>query len=507
MLRKIRITLALMFFFGITAIFLDFTGTVHCWLGWMAKIQFLPAVLALNVGIIIALIALTLIFGRIYCSVICPLGVMQDIVSWLSSRRRRMKYRFSYSPQLKWLRYTVVVLFVIAFVASVGSFVALVAPYSAYGRIAQNLFAPLYQWGNNLLAYLAERADSYSFYSTEVWIRSIPTFVIAALTFVVLFVIAWRSGRTYCNTICPVGTVLGFMSRYSFFKLRIDESKCVNCGLCSRQCKASCIDGKNHTIDYSRCVTCMDCIGACTHNAISYAPPRKVGTSDVAANNQHTTAKADSKPGYDAARRNFITVTAITAAGIALKAKEKKVDGGLAVIEDKKVPSRKTPVVPAGALSLKHMAQHCTACQLCVGVCPEGILRPSTDALTFMQPRLEFENGFCRTSCNKCSQVCPTGAIRPISLEEKTSVRIGHAVWIRQNCLVLTEGVTCGNCARHCPAGAIVMVPSDPQNSGSPKVPAVNPEKCIGCGKCEYVCPARPFSAIYVEGNSVHSLK
>lgn len=182
MLRKIRITLALIFFVGITLLFLDFTGTVHAWLGWMAKIQFLPAVLALNVWVILLLAVLTLIFGRIYCSAICPLGVMQDIVSWISGKRKKKKYRFTYSVEKKWLRYGMLGVFVIAIIAGLGSFVALLAPYSSYGRIASNLFAPIYQWGNNLLAYFAERAESYTFYETEVWIKSLPTFIIAVVT-------------------------------------------------------------------------------------------------------------------------------------------------------------------------------------------------------------------------------------------------------------------------------------------------------------------------------------
>lgn len=186
MLARIRGLLAMLFFFGTTLLFLDFTGTIHVWLGWMAKIQFLPALLALNVGVMLLLIVLTLLVGRVYCSVICPLGVMQDVVSWISGRRKKKKYRFSYSPEVKWLRYGVLGLFIIAIVAGVGSFVALLAPYSSYGRIASNLFAPLYQWGNNLLAYYAERAGSYAFYETEVWIKSLPTFIIAALTFIIM---------------------------------------------------------------------------------------------------------------------------------------------------------------------------------------------------------------------------------------------------------------------------------------------------------------------------------
>ena len=260
MLRKIRQTLAVLFFTAITLLFLDFTGTVHWWLGWTTKIQFLPAVLALNVGVILLLVVLTFLFGRIYCSVICPLGVMQDIVSRISGTRKKKKFRFSYSPEKKVLRYGVLVVFVLAIVAGIGSLVALLSPYSSYGRIVQNLFAPIYQGGNNGLAYLAERADSYAFYETEVWMRSLPTFVIAAITFIIIAVLAWRNGRTYCNTVCPVGTVLGFLSRFSLMKPVIDTEKCKNCSLCTRKCKAACIDYSNHRIDYSRCVACMDCL-------------------------------------------------------------------------------------------------------------------------------------------------------------------------------------------------------------------------------------------------------
>ena len=269
MLRKIRLTLAIVFFTLITLLFLDFTGSIHAWFGWMAKIQFLPALLALNVGVVVGLIVLTLLLGRVYCSVICPLGVMQDMVAWFSKKRK--KNRYTYSPALSWLRYGVLAAFGIAMLAGVGSLAALLAPYSSYGRIASNLFAPVYQWGNNLLAYFAERADSYAFYETTVWIKSMPTFIIALVTLIVLIVLAWRGGRTYCNTICPVGTLLGVLAKYSWLKPVIDTDKCVNCNLCARNCKASCIDIKSHQIDYSRCVACMDCIDKCHKGAIRYA--------------------------------------------------------------------------------------------------------------------------------------------------------------------------------------------------------------------------------------------
>ena len=486
MLRKIRLTLAILFFGLITLLFLDFTGTIHAWFGWMAKIQFLPAVLALNVAVIVFLVALTLIFGRVYCSVICPLGVLQDLFGWMGKKQK--KNRYSYSPAKNWLRYGVLVLFIAALVAGVGSFVALLAPYSSFGRIASNLLAPLYGWGNNLLAYFAERMDSYAFYETEVWLASLPTFIIAAVTLVVLIVLAWRGGRTYCNTICPVGTVLGVLSRFSWLAPVIDTEKCNACGLCARNCKASCIDSKNHKIDYSRCVACMDCIEKCNKGAISYRPRKK---------------QAKAAPVVDESRRSALTATAILASTSLLKAQDKKRDGGLAVIEDKVVPERKTRLVPPGALSIKNFEQHCTACQLCVSVCPNDVLRPSTGLLTLMQPEMGYENGYCRPECTKCGDVCPAGAIKPITREEKSSRQIGHAVWIKKNCIMHEDKVDCGKCQDACPTGAIQIVVNESCPNKCKNV-VVNTERCIGCGACEHLCPVRPLSAIYVEGHEVH---
>ena len=494
MLRRIRLIVALVFFILITLLFLDFTGTLHAWFGWLAKIQFLPAVLALNVGVILLWVVLTLVFGRVYCSVICPLGVFQDVVSWFSGRRKKKKYRFSYSPAVSWLRYGMLGVFIIAMIAGIGSVVALLAPYSSYGRIVSNLFAPVYQWGNNVLAYFAERSDSYAFYETSVWLKSLPTFIIAAVTFVVLVVLAWRNGRTYCNTVCPVGTVLGFFSRYSLFRPEIDAEKCTNCSLCSRKCKAACINYKDHRIDYSRCVTCMDCIDSCKHGAISYK--YRFGKKEI---------KETSETGNtNNARRSFLTGMGLVLVSSAVKAQEKKVDGGLAVILDKKVPARMTPLVPPGAKGLRNMRTHCTGCQLCVSVCPNQVLRPSTKLETLMQPEMSYERGYCRPECTKCSEVCPAGAILKLTPADKSATQIGHAVWVEKNCVPLRDKVECGNCARHCPTGAITMVPSDADDADSLKIPVVNVERCIGCGACENLCPARPFSAIYVEGHEQH---
>lgn len=492
MLRKIRLTVAIVFFALITGLFLDFTGTLHVWFGWLAKIQFLPAVLALNIGVILFLMILTGIFGRIYCSIICPLGVFQDAVSWMSGKRKKKRFRFSYSQEKTWLRYGILVLFIATIVAGLGSFVALLAPYSSYGRIVQNLFSPLYTLGNNLLAYIAERIDSYAFYEKDVWIRSLPTFGIAILTSVIIIILAWRNGRTYCNVICPVGTTLSFISRFSWLKIHIDTNKCNSCGLCTKSCKAACIDSKNHQIDYSRCVVCGNCIEKCHKHAISFGKTKN-------------TASQPNKE-IDATRRTFLIGTALTMATAAIAQEKKKVDGGLAAIENKVAPTRNTPITPPGSWSAENMTRHCTACQLCVSACPNDVLRPSTELKKFMQPTMSYERGYCRPECNKCSSVCPAGAIKPITLAEKSSTQIGHAVWIRKNCIPLTDNVSCGNCARHCPVGAITMISPDSENPDAPLIPAVNTERCIGCGACENLCPARPFSAIYVEGHEMHRI-
>ncbi len=485
MLRKIRTILAAVVFVLITLLFLDFTGTLHHWLGWLAKIQFLPAVMALNVLVVVVLVALTLLFGRIYCSIICPLGVFQDILA----RLHRKKNKYGYSKEVRWLRYPVLVIFVIAAAAGVGSIFQLLAPYSSYGRIATMIFQPIWKLGNNLLAIIAERVDSYVFYTTDVWMKSLPVLIIALVTLMVLIVLAWRGGRTYCNTICPVGTILSFFARFSFLKIRFDEDKCKNCSLCSKNCKAACIDFKTHTVDYSRCVVCGNCIDSCKFGALKYSCKSR---------------KSSDSSEVDTSKRSFLLASALISTAALAQKKEKLMDGGIAELEDKVAPERQTPLSPPGSLSFQNLSTRCTGCQLCVSECPNQVLRPSSDLMHLMQPTMSYEHGYCRPECTRCSEVCPAGAILPVDKPEKTSIQIGHAVWIKKNCVVLTDEVECGNCARHCPSGAIEMVPLDAGDEESPMVPAINETACIGCGACEYVCPSRPFSAIYVEGHEVH---
>ena len=465
-LKVARVILATLFF---AAIIVLLTGVGAEWapkyLGWTAKLQFLPAVLALSAGAFILVVILTVLFGRLYCSVICPLGVMQDIISrvqrMLHKARTGKTRKYTYSKEVKALRYGVWVLFCAALVAGLQVIVALVAPYSADGRIVRSLISP------------------------SGW--QVPA--VAAVTFVIVAVLAWTGGRTWCNTICPVGTTLSFFSRFAMFRPMIDTDRCVKCHACERACKASCIDVDGGKIDYSRCVDCFDCIGACKLSGLKYRFAWKKSSKPA------DTAEA----GVDAGKRAFIAGTVIAGA-TTLNAQEMKLDGGLADILPKQKPERKNRLVPFGTRSEKDFYSRCTACQMCVSACPNKVLRPSTDLMHLMQPEMSYENGWCRPECTACSQVCPAGAITAITPEEKTAEHIGRATVNLELCVINTDNVACGNCSRHCPAGAIKMV----KGENGKNIPTVMEEICIGCGACEFLCPARPLSAIHVDGLKSH---
>lgn len=471
MLRKIRIILAAVFFIAITVLFLDPAGVVYKWFGWTAKAQFLPAILSLNLFVIILTVIVTLVLGRVYCSVICPLGVFQDIVSNISGRRKGKKNRFTSSKEVAWLRYLVWTLFFAAVIFGIQAFVALIEPYSAFGRIVTSIKHPM-----------------------------LPTAIIAAVTLIVITVLAWRNGRTWCNTVCPVGTLLSYFSRCAMFRPVIDTDKCKNCKACEKRCKASCINIDAHKVDYSRCVACFDCIDNCKFDALHYEYAWGKGKKT-----EKPAAVGDGKS--DAGRRAFLTSSALAIGTAALKAQDLdagKNDGGFAEILPKVSHDRTEPITPFGSKSVKDFYDRCTACQLCVSQCPNNVLKPSTDLMHFMQPYMTYEDGYCRPECTICSQVCPAGAIEPLAKEEKISFHIGVATVERDLCIVERDGVNCGNCSRHCPAEAITMVAKDPGDPDSLLIPAVNEAKCIGCGACENLCPSRPLSAIHVNGLAVH---
>lgn len=495
MYKIIRVVLAIVSVLAITLLFLDFTGTASSLWGWLAKIQLIPALLSLNVVALAILVVLTLVFGRVYCSVICPLGVMQDGINWLRSKigpRKNRKNRFAFKKAVTWLRVAFLGLFAVLVILGLMSVAALIEPYSEYGRIVSVYLAPVYDSVNNLLAHEAESRGSFAFYEVESQAVFVPAMVLAGITFIIVAAFAWLDGRGYCNKVCPAGTILGYLSKLSLLKPRIDTSLCNGCRKCERNCKASCIDGKNHTIDYSRCVACMDCLGNCSTGAMKYTWSR------------FSPETADNTKGVDANRRTFIATGLIAAGAMVAKAEDKVTDGGLAPVINKEKPKRQSKIVPPGAVSIANLERHCTSCQLCISECPNGVLRPSMNLSTFMQPEVSYERGYCRPECTRCSEVCPAGAIIKIDRAEKTAIQVGHAVVDYDACLSASGKSLCGKCSRKCPAEAIEMVAVNAGAEDSPLMPVVNESRCIGCGACENLCPVGPLSAIHVEGHQVH---
>ena len=230
--------------------------------------QLAPACLAFNLVVLGCVAGVTLLAGRIYCSVVCPLGVFQDIALWL--RRRFWRTDFAYRQGRHVLRVACVLLFALLTVCGMASLAGLVEPYSAYGRFATHILEPLAASCANVVADLAMKWGHPCMLKTEIFVRGWAALGFAAVSFVMLWVLAAWRGRLFCNTVCPAGAVLGLLAAKAPIKIRLDTAKCIRCGLCAKACKAECIDVSNCAVDQSRCVRCFDCLGACRRGAISW---------------------------------------------------------------------------------------------------------------------------------------------------------------------------------------------------------------------------------------------
>ncbi|MDR2813568.1 MAG: 4Fe-4S dicluster domain-containing protein [Prevotellaceae bacterium] len=488
MLKKIRVGVSVALFSLITFYFLDFAGLMPDEIsGWPARIQLVPAIVGCAVITLAVLLALTLLFGRVYCSSVCPMGVYQDIVAWVAKRAAKKK-RYKFSKAKNILR--------ISMLAAAGAVflkfplaLGLIDPYSAYGRVAANIFRPVYMAGNNVLEAIFTSFGSYTFYKTDVFVASVLSFAVAALTLLTIGYLAWRHGRTYCNTICPTGAILGFLSKFSIFKIRIDKSKCSSCGACEMTCKAACISSKQKAVDSSRCVSCFSCLNVCRKDALKYSP-------SLAPAKDANAATAE-RP-VDEGRRRFLTAGAATVAAAPAAA----IGSEASRLTGKSKYVRQQPILPPGAVSAENMLKHCTSCHLCISKCPSRALKPAFmeyGLAGMMQPMMYFEKGFCNYDCTVCSEACPTGAITPLTKDEKHLNQGGHVVFTRDICVVQTAETNCGACSEHCPTQAVTMIPY----KNGLTIPHVNVEICIGCGGCEFICPVRPFRAIHVEGHAV----
>jgi ferredoxin-type protein NapF len=503
-LKVLRVIFSVLLFIAVVALFTDFREWIPTvWSDRLLFLQFVPSIIkfitvpAIVAASFIIIILLTALFGRVYCSVICPMGVFQDIVSWISKKTKVVK-RYKFRKALNYLRYPILALTVVFLLFGSLFVLNMLDPYSSFGRIFSDIVRPGIVATNNGLASLFEKFDMYFLYRLNLDLFTWKTILIPVLSLILVVVLSFYFGRLYCNTVCPVGTTLGFLSRIALFRIKIDKATCTRCGKCAFACKSTCISIKSQEVDNSRCVACYNCISVCPEDSIKYTLARNEKGNALRAETL-TVAETDSS------KREFIGKTLIYAAAFFGLSKS------VIAADETERPAGKirnpknNPVTPPGSLSIKHFTDRCTACHLCVSVCPTKVLQPSFLEYGFMgisQPHMDYGIEYCNFECTKCGEVCPTGAILPLTVEEKKLEQTGKVNFIEKKCIVYTDNTSCGSCSEHCPTQAVKMVPY----KNDLTIPETDTEICIGCGACEFACPVKPHTAIYVDGNAVHQV-
>ncbi len=499
-LKIFRVIAATAIFIAALLSFLNFS------MGWetnhILHIQFVPALLSLAAGTLgvalplIILLLLTLIFGRVYCSFLCPTGILQDIIGRLArpfTRRTRRTRTNPHSPGAgssnsagyhkphSILRYIILIATGLLFALGLAWPLTLLDPYSLFGKIASQFFGSIEIFLNNALANIFPNSIPYLKYTSIATV----SFIYGTIALITLILFSAAHGRLYCNTICPVGTLLGLIGSKSLFQIRIDSNACKHCNACAKNCKSNCIDIKGHKVDTERCVVCFNCLQHCKFGALHYSLRRPA---------------ASSTPSGKIDKGLRTTLAGLAGLGTAILAHKGTGSRFIPIKEyrEKHLPenlraSQELGIMPPGAGTLEHFKQNCTGCYACVAACPGDVIKPATfeygpDGI--LLPTLKYNGHFCGYECNACSNACPSGALSPLTLKEKKRTAIGKAIYMAGKCIVFQAGTDCGACDEHCPTKAITMVPVP--GKSFLYYPKLNRDLCIGCGGCEYICPQKP---------------
>ena len=559
-LKIFRVIAATAIFIAALLAFLNFS------MGWetnhILHIQFVPALLSLAAGTLgvalplIILLLLTLIFGRVYCSFLCPTGILQDIIGRLARPFTRRTRTNPHSPGAgahntsagshsasatagsstcadssnstgshssganagsstsagyhkphSILRYIILIATGLLFALGLAWPLTLLDPYSLFGKIASQFFGSIEIFLNNALANIFPNSIPYLKYTSIATV----SFIYGTIALITLILFSAAHGRLYCNTICPVGTLLGLIGSKSLFQIRIDSNACKHCNACAKNCKSNCIDIKGQKVDTERCVVCFNCLQHCKFGALHYSLRRPAAstsacstasTSATSANAacSTSTSAASTQPSGKIDKGLRTTLAGLAGLGTAILAHKGTGSRFIPIKEyrEKHLPenlraSQELGIMPPGAGRLEHFKQNCTGCYACVAACPGDVIKPATfeygpDGI--LLPTLKYNGHFCGYECNACSNACPSGALSPLTLKEKKRTAMGKAIYMAGKCIVFQAGTDCGACDEHCPTKAITMVPVP--GKSFLYFPKLNRDLCIGCGGCEYICPQKP---------------
>jgi MauM/NapG family ferredoxin protein len=430
---------------------------------------------------------LTLVLGRFFCGWVCPFGALNQFFTWLGMRRSRRKNVVQRGPlRLKYL--LLIALLVASLFAT--QLLGWLDPFALLTRSASTVILP----GANFLVQHGLQAGAqgkgwvgkiaqplYDFSRRFLLTVEQRTFLqaeIVGLVFFVLLLLSLRRRRFFCNTICPLGALYGFLAKFSLLSLPLNEN-CRQCNACSDHCT---YHGSPYQ-DYlkSECVLCFNCLADCPAAAIDvrFRPPR-----------------AGAIPSLDVSRRRLLA-----AAGCGLVA------ASLPQIAVGKKAKAHPFIRPPGAVAEKEFLKICARCGACVQACPTNVVQPAVFQAGLeglWTPVLVPASGYCEYECNRCTQVCPTHALAALTLDEKKQFKIGTAVVDRSACYTYADGYNCAVCEEHCPVPekAIrfreVEVYDFHGKLKKVKQIYVVPDLCIGCGICENVCPRTDKAAIRV---------
>jgi polyferredoxin len=493
-LRKFRIGFSAVVLVCFILVFADFRSLIpEKYVNYLLYLQFVPSVIkyihlkTLTAGGCIVVILLTLLSGRTYCSFLCPLGIGQDLFSRIGGKIKKKFRRFGFKKPHTIIRYSILAIVLGVTILSGIYLVTLLDPFSIFGRFMTYFVKPVFLLINNFIAGILGKFDIYTLNHIQIKGFSLITYAVPVVFFLLVGILSFIKGRLYCNMICPVGTLLGLISKVSLFRIKFNESKCTRCGRCSIVCKSSCIDSLDHDIDVSRCVNCFNCISTCQEKALSYSLVSSKSTD-------HKT---------DESKRRFVAGSVLMLFGISQFARGQEKSVPVPKKESTVKEPKTSPVCPPGAGSIEDFTKHCIACSLCITACPNNVLKPAVKQYGIaglMQPVMDYHKSFCTYNCTTCTEICPTNALKPLLLEAKKLTQIGKSNFIKDNCIVKTEKTACGACSEACPTKAVYMIPYE----GNLVIPETNQDICIGCGHCEFACPVTPYKAIFVDGNPIH---